>query len=80
LGGELTGGSIAAGVFFLIACLLWQRRAQRGFAARRAAIFSDCRTLFEQSAQVDPGSDYPLLQGTYSDAKVLMQPLLDHVG
>jgi hypothetical protein len=80
LGGELTGGGIAAGVFFLIACLLWQRRAQRGFAARRAAIFDDCRALFEQSGQIDPGSDYPLLQGKYGNAKVLLQPLLDHVG
>lgn len=80
MGGELTGGGIAAGVFFLIACLLWQRRAQRGFAARRAAIFDDCRVLFEQSGQIDPGSDYPLLQGKYGDAKVLLQPLLDHVG
>jgi hypothetical protein len=80
LGGELTGGSIAAGVFFLIVCLLWQRRAQRGFAARRAAIFDDCCALLEQSDQIDPGSDYPLLQGMYSDEKVLLQPLLDHVG
>ena len=80
MGGELTGGGIAAGVFFLIACLLWQRRAQRGFAARRAAIFDDCRALFEQSGQIDPGSDYPLLQGKYGNAKVLLQPLLDHVG
>ena len=80
MGGELTGGGIAAGVFFLIACLLWQLRAQRGFAARRAAIFEDCRALFEQSGQIDPGSDYPLLQGKYGNAKVLLQPLLDHVG
>ncbi len=80
MGGELTGGGIAAGVFFLIACLLWQRRAQRGFAARRAAIFDDCRALFEQCGQIDPGSDYPLLQGRYGNAKVLLQPLLDHVG
>ncbi len=80
MGGELTGGGIAAGVFFMIACLLWQRRAQRGFAARRAAIFDDCRALFEQSGQIDPGSDYPLLQGQYGNAKVLLQPLLDHVG
>ena len=80
MGGELTGGGIAAGVLFLIACLLWQRRAQRGFAARRAAIFDDCRALFEQSGQIDPGSDYPLLQGKYGNAKVLLQPLLDHVG
>ena len=80
MGGELTGGGIAAGVFFMIACLLWQQRAQRGFAARRAAIFDDCRALFEQSGQIDPGSDYPLLQGKYVNAKVLLQPLLDHVG
>ena len=80
MGGELTGGGIAAGVFFMIACLLWQRHAQRGFAARRAAIFDDCRALFEQSGQIDPGSDYPLLQGKYGNAKVLLQPLLDHVG
>ncbi len=80
MGGELTGGGIAAGVCFMIACLLWQRRAQRGFAARRAAIFDDCRALFEQSGQIDPGSDYPLLQGQYGNAKVLLQPLLDHVG
>ena len=80
MGGELTGGGIAAGVFFLIACVLWQQRAQRGFAARRASIFDDCRALFEQSGQIDPGSDYPLLQGKYGNAKVLLQPLLDHVG
>ena len=80
MGGEITGGGIAAGVFFLIACLLWQRRAQRGFAARRAAIFDDCRALFKQSGQIDPGSDYPLLRGEYQQANVLLQPLLDHVG
>ena len=80
MGGEITGGAIAAGAMALIAALVWQRNAQREFAARRAAIFDDCRTLLQGSGQIDPGSDYPLLRGTYRDSNLLLQPLLDHVG
>ena len=80
MGGELSGGAVAAGFLLLIGCLLWQRRAQQHFAAQRAAIFDDCRQLIQAAEQIHPGSDYPLLRGTYGDAKVLLQPLLDHVG
>ena len=80
MGGELTGGAIAAGFLLLVGCVLWQRRAQRHFAAQRAAIFDDCRELIQSAEQIHPGSDYPLLRGRYGDANVLLQPLLDHVG
>ena len=78
--GEFTGGAVAAGFLLLAGSVLWQRRAQRQFAAQRAAIFDACRELIQPAEQIHPGSDYPLLRGGYGEAKVLLQPLLDHVG
>jgi len=76
----LTGAGIAVGLAGLAVGWLWQRRIQAGFAARRAGIFAACREVFSKSELAHPGSDYPLLRGDYEGVRVLLQPLLDHVG
>lgn len=76
----LSAAGLAAGLAGLAGAWWWQSRAQRGFSARRAAIFSDCHGLFEGAEVVHLGSDYPLLRGRYAGRRVLLQPLLDHVG
>jgi len=78
--GGLSAAGVAAGLAGLVGAWWWQRRAQRGFANRRAAIFDDCRGLFDVVDVVCPGSDYPLLRGEHAGRRVLLQPLLDHVG
>ncbi len=75
-----SAAGVVAGVAGLVSAWWWQRRAQRGYAARRAAIFDDCRGLFGAADVVHPGSDYPLLRGEYGGRRVLLQPMLDHVG
>jgi len=77
---SLSAAGIAAGVAGLMGAWWWQRRAQRSYASRRAAIFDDCRGLFDAVDVVHPGSDYPLLRGQFGGRRVLLQPLLDHVG
>lgn len=76
----ISAAGVAAGLAGLAGAWWWQRRAQRGFAARRAAIFDDCRGMFGAADVVHPGSDYPLLRGEHGGRRVLLQPLLDHVG
>lgn len=75
-----SAAGVAAGVAGLVGAWWWQRRAQRGYAARRAAIFDEARGLLGGVDVVHPGSDYPLLRGEYEGHHVLLQPLLDHVG
>ena len=75
-----SAAGVAAGLAGLVGAGWWQRRVQRGFAARRAAIFDECRGLFTVADVVHPGSDYPLLRGETGRYRVLLQPMLDHVG
>jgi hypothetical protein len=76
----LSTAGVVASVAGLVGAWWWQRRAQRGYAARRAVIFDDCRGLFGAADVVHPGSDYPLLRGEHSGRRVVLQPVLDHVG
>jgi hypothetical protein len=75
-----TGAGVVAGLVGLAAAWYWQRRAQARYVARRAGVFADCREVFSESEVASPGSDYPLLRGRYHGDRVLLQPLLDHVG
>ncbi len=76
----ISAAGVAASLAGLAGAWWWQRRAQRGFAARRAAIFDDCLGCFDAADVVHPGSDYPLLRGETGGRRVLLQPMLDHVG
>ena len=76
----LSVAGVAVGLVGLLAAGWWQRRVQRGFAARRAALFDDCREVLSRAELAHPGSDYPLLSGAYAGRRFLLQPLLDHVG
>ncbi len=75
-----SAAGVVAGLAGLVGAWWWQRRAQRDLAARRAAIFDDCRDLLQGADLAHPGSDYPLLRGTHHGRRVMLQPLLDHVG
>lgn len=76
----LSAAGVAVAVAGLLAAGWWQGRVQRGFAARRAAIFEDCRGVLQSAELASPGSDYPLLRGVLGGRRFLLQPLLDHVG
>lgn len=76
----LSAAGVAVGLAGLALAGLWQRRVQRSYAHRRAAIFDDCLGVLQAPERVHPGSDYPLLRGAYGERRVLLQPLLDHVG
>jgi len=76
----LSAVGVAAAMAGLAAGWWWQSRAQRGFAARRAALFDDCRGLLDAAESAHPGSDYPLLRGLHRGRRILLQALLDHVG
>lgn len=76
----LSAVGVAAAAAGVAAGWWWQGRAQRGFAARRAALFDDCRELLEAAELAHPGSDYPLLRGLRGGRRILLQALLDHVG
>jgi len=75
-----SAAGVVAGLAGLVGAWWWQRRAQRDLAARRAAIFDDCRDLLQGADLAHPGSDYPLLRGTRDGRRFMLQPLLDHVG
>lgn len=76
----MEAGLIAALVAGGGALALWHRRRQRSFAAERAAVFDDCRALFDETVTEDCGVDYPRLSGRYQGASFELQPLLDHIG
>jgi hypothetical protein len=65
----------------LVLCPTLAIRDVRRERARRAALFEACLPLFQRYRVTrEPGSPYPVLEGTYRGFAVRLEPVLDDMG